>query len=176
MKSAKSFFEFWIKIVVRAATRDKHFTFYVRAFATIFIPCLLQFPLMAHGKDGHDVVNSGLVLGKRISESTVTHKTVSDIGKLGSKSSLVVNNSGTNNIPSAAPQGKVMTSDDAGRNKEAANESSDDGYWYIYFLLPIVMAWAAGVFDVPNVEPTGARARWLELGATLAARPGWAPG
>lgn len=110
MKSAKPFFEFWIQIVVRAATRDKHVTIDVRAFATIFIPCLLQFPLMAHGKDGHDVVNSGLVPGKCISESTVTHKTVSDIRKLGSKSSFVVNNSGTNNIPSAAPQSKLVNS------------------------------------------------------------------
>jgi len=28
----------------------------------------------------------------------------------------------------------------------------------------------------PNVEPTGARARRTQIGAMLAARPGWAPG
>lgn len=93
MKSAKPFFEFWIKIGVRAATQNKHVTFYVRAFAAILIPCLLQFPLMAHWKDRHDVVNNGLVPGKRISESTATHKAVSDIGKLCSKGDFVGVNS-----------------------------------------------------------------------------------
>jgi len=150
MKSTKSFFEFWIQIVVRAATRDKHVTIYIRAFATILIPCLLQFPLVAHGKDGHDVVNSGLVPGKRISESAVTHKTVSDIGKLGSKSSLVTENGGANGIPAATPQSKTMISDDANKKKNTSNESDDDWYWYIYLFLPTVMAWGAGVFDVPN--------------------------
>jgi hypothetical protein len=105
---------------------------------------------MAHGKDGHDFVNGGLVSGKRISESAATHKTVSNIGKLGSKSRLVVNNRGTNSLPFAAPQSKSMTRNDANQNKETANESSDDGNWYIDFLLPIVMALAGGYLMCPT--------------------------
>ena len=33
-----------------------------------------------------------------------------------------------------------------------------------------------GQIMLSNVEPTGARARGLEIGRTLAARPSWAPG
>jgi len=61
MKSMKPFFEFWKKIGVRTAASDKHVTVYIRAFATILLPCLLQFSLVAHGQERTDSIDRSLM-------------------------------------------------------------------------------------------------------------------
>jgi len=165
MKSIKPFFEFWIKIVVRAATRDKHITFYVRAFATIFIPCLLQFPLMAYGKDGHDVVNSGLMPGKGISESTVTHKAVSDIGKLGGKSSLVGVDGRTNSVQSVPivydPEASKKQDQRSGNTEKPQVGGAEGDIENAHILLSVIQMYMVTLWTIwrllmtSNVELTG---------------------
>ncbi len=171
MKIAKPFFEVWIKIMVRTAARDKHGTFYIRAFTAILIPCLLQFPLMAFGQDRADGIDRRLVPLKCAGKCVNGVGAVGDGCNLGGKSGFVSVDGKANGICSISTTGgdyadesKNKRTDDAKEGELFLRERKAEDFHLVIAIC--VLWWVTAVFlffpwpwrtccKTPNVELTG---------------------
>lgn len=84
-------------------------------FATILIPCFLQFPLPALGQERPDGIDSGLVLKKGAGECINGKRVVADSGDSARKGGFVVVNSGSDGVPSVMQRSEPMTSQKDGQ-------------------------------------------------------------
>jgi hypothetical protein len=130
------------------------------AFSAIVIPCLLQFPLVAFGQGNPSGINGTFVSFECARKSIHCESVVADGGNFGSKSRFVRDDSGANNIPSTAPQSKLMSNKNACKPADDGNYCGDYWDWYIYGVLPFLI-WlpilTMPMFEKHNVKLRGAR-------------------
>jgi hypothetical protein len=162
----KSFFEVVPQLAIGGVLREVNHCargFYkafvvkakVSAFAAIFIPCLLQFPLMAFGQERTNGVNGGLV------PVEVSGESVNGKGIVGNGSGAVgegrlegVNGISNDQVPL---QRKGTTKSDE-RNQDGGESASifgkDFDHWWIGFLvfIPLWPFLFAEPRMTPNVE------------------------
>lgn len=72
-----------------------------------------------------------------------------------------------------APQGKHVSENNAQQNKQSGDKRGDNWDWYIYSILPIVMAFSVGLFSAPKSDPFGGLNPNVEVTGVpaLSARP-----
>ncbi|MBA3008385.1 MAG: hypothetical protein KJ900_12810 [Proteobacteria bacterium] len=113
----------------------------VIVFAAIFIPCLLQFPLVVFGQDRTDGVNSGLVELQSNSKGVDGERIIADGSNFGGKSRFVSNNSSSKLSSFTPPVGKTVDGNIPKKDNHKANKSEDsfsfqdDDYWLLRFYL-----------------------------------------
>lgn len=148
MKNLKMFFKTFEKLLVcgiqrRIAGSYKFFAFHPNpiVLAAIFIPCLLQFPVISFGQDGANIVNSGLVTAESNRESIHSIKVITDGGNFRSEGGFEDGDSSSNLSSFAPPVGKPVDGNITKKDNHKANKSEDsfsfqdDDFWLLYLLL-----------------------------------------
>jgi len=121
-------------------------------FACIFVPCFLQFPLVAFGQDREDILNSGLMGAK--SSSHVTHVKLSDpfrVGYLALERGFKCNDMLTDSLSEVSFLKKTVDSNNSKKRKN--NTDAPRGIFgedISQFLTPewfiIFLSWVALIF------------------------------
>ena len=172
MKIVKIFFELFEKITICRINHcthggNKFFRFKANIFifaiyTTILIPCLLQFPLIAFGQDGHDFVDSGLMNIKISGECIKSKSIIIDSGDTIRKGRLIRKNGATKNCLFVPPVGKKMadTLKDNSKNstkEQGDNNSVEPSFFYRQFVDPFshepadsILFWAIVLFFYLN--------------------------
>jgi hypothetical protein len=148
MQHPKPFFEVFEKLLVcgvqcSIARCHKVLSVKAAAFALIFIPCLLQFPLIVFGQNGSDRINGCLVPFKCVGESVHSEKVIADGGNFSGEGGFISGDGRTEDISFVPPQGKPM----GGQHTEQDASDSEQrdvilDHWTSMLLL-IFGAWAA---------------------------------
>lgn len=121
MKCIKSLFKFWKEFVMTARPSNKCFRINVRTFAVIFIPCLLQFPLVSFGQDWHDGINGNFVFLEGAGESSKISIAISNVGDFANELGLESISGGANAFIAISPQSKSV----GGNNSEQSGGNSE---------------------------------------------------
>jgi len=113
MQRMKSFFKVFEKLLVcgvqrHIASSNKIFSIKTATFSLIFIPCLLQFPLIVFGQDGPDGVNGSFMAAESNGESVHREQIVADSGNFSSKSTFIRGDGGANFGFFVSDNGKPM--------------------------------------------------------------------
>lgn len=156
MQHLKPFFEVSKKFFVGRIQRGagglyKTFLFKAKSiiFASIFVPCLLQIPLVAFGQDGTYVVNGVLVPLESFGESVKAEGVIADGGYLGSEGRFIIGDGGTEDISFVPPQGKPM-----GRHhpKQDASDSEQRNITLAHWTTVLLLIFGAWVAISPTLE------------------------
>lgn len=148
MKIMKSFFKILKEFCIcreHCCTGSLNKAFIVKpnivAFAAIFVPCLLQFPLISYGQDGADIVNSGFVTAESNGESIHGERVITDGGNFRSEGGFVDGDSSSKLSSFTPPVGKPVDGNIPKKDNHKANKSEnsfsfqDDDFWLLYLFL-----------------------------------------
>lgn len=154
MKNQKSFFEVSEKLLVCGVKRCiagcyKFFSFKNPiVFAAIFVPCLLQFPLVACGQDGTDSVDGFFMPVKCTGESVHSKSVITDGGNFWGESQFVNDNCASQFSSYISPFGETMHGDIAEQDNYKTEKSEccfgfqDDDYFILYIFSFLLVGFA----------------------------------
>lgn len=154
MQHPKPFFEIFEKLLVCGVQRhitsgNKIFSIKAATFSLIFIPCLLQFPFIASGQDGANVIDGGLMTTESNRKSVLREQVVADGGYLGGEGGFIFLDGGTDNISLVSPQGKPM----GGQHpKQDASDSEQRDVTLAHWTKMLLLFFGAWVAISPTVE------------------------